>query len=133
MSIEKLLEQHEAVVAEARKAATFGTVTAAQLTRLTDVQAQRAASIKQRIAALETSRKAYNAQVDQAIAALGEDLKALEQRIATDREAVEPVLNVIGRDRDRAVESGNTPAGKSTKGSRASARRRAKKGESDKG
>jgi DNA-binding transcriptional MerR regulator len=122
MSIAKILEQHDALVAEAGKAARFGAVTSAQLSRPVELQEQRAAAIKQRIEALQASKQDHAQRVDEAIKALRSDLAGLEKKIATDRKALAPALEAMAAGRGAEAGPKNSPAKRSSKAAPANAR-----------
>ena len=90
MSITKILERHQTLMAEASKALDFKPPTADMVQLPLRHQEQRIETLKRRIDGLEQAKRQYDARIDSEVAAVRAELAGAQKRLDESRRILAP-------------------------------------------
>lgn len=90
MSIAKILERHQTLMAEASKALGFNAPAADMLQLPLRPQEQRIATLKRRLDGLEQAKRQYEARIDSEVAAVRAELAGVQRGLDETRKTLTP-------------------------------------------
>ena len=93
MSITRILERHQALMAEASRALDFRAPTAETVQLPLRQQEQRIETLKRRLNRLEQTRRQYDTRIDSEIAAVRDELEGARTRLDEGRRTLAPVAD----------------------------------------
>ncbi|HEX8641613.1 MAG TPA: hypothetical protein VF704_10735 [Allosphingosinicella sp.] len=129
MDIDRLLKQHDSLLAEVEEGLKGRSGSARAAERPIEVRLARAEAIKARIGACEDARREFLNSSDAQILALRSELADVERSLGRDREMLAPAAKAAGPKREGSKATRNV-AGQARSGRSTATTRRARRSES---